>query len=103
MAEEKMTDKVMRLMRQQDKIRNIAICAHIDHGKCISKDSRLLLSNGKYLAANALFDLAKENGLKFEEKNGHIIYDVRNLGINIFSLNKESGKVEKKPISLAWK
>jgi len=30
MAEEKMTDKVMRLMRKQDKIRNIAICAHID-------------------------------------------------------------------------
>ena len=30
MVEEKTIDKVMRLMKQQDKIRNIAICAHID-------------------------------------------------------------------------
>jgi len=27
---EKMVDKVMRIMRIPDKIRNIAICAHID-------------------------------------------------------------------------
>lgn len=30
MAEEKMTDKVKRLMNQPEQIRNIAICAHID-------------------------------------------------------------------------
>lgn len=32
MAEEKMADKVVRLMKQPEKIRNIGVCAHIDHG-----------------------------------------------------------------------
>jgi len=30
---ERMVDKVVRLMRMPENIRNIAICAHIDHGK----------------------------------------------------------------------
>jgi elongation factor 2 len=37
----KMVDKVMTLVSQTDRIRNIAICAHIDHGKTTFSDNLL--------------------------------------------------------------
>ena len=74
-----------------------------DHGKCVAPHSRLVLTDGTIETAENLSKKAEEFGIKFEEKEDQIIYDVKNLGLNVFSLNKNNGKLEKKPIELAWK
>ncbi|MFA4887207.1 MAG: elongation factor EF-2 [Candidatus Nanoarchaeia archaeon] len=93
-----------RAMRNPQNIRNICTSAHIHHGKCISGNSRLILQDGQILTAKEIYDLSEKKGQFFEEKKDeHTIYDVSKLGINVFSVNQTTGKVEIKPVSMAWK
>jgi len=68
MAADKMTEKVIQLMSNPKQIRNIAIAAHIDHGKCISGESKIILSNGEIVRADDLFNKSAKLGDKsFED------------------------------------
>ncbi len=99
---DKTTEKVKKLQHKPEQIRNIAIAAHIDHGKCIAPESRIML-DGNLVKAKDLFETAKKKGEKVFEEDNKIIYDTSKLDIKTFSLNKKNKKLEKRKISHAWK
>ena len=99
---ESLTEQVTRLMKNPQRIRNIAICAHIDHGKCISGDTRVFLSNGSFVNAENLFLDYEYKGKIVKDDNEKII-DVRDLNIKLPSFNKKTGKIEESNISFIWK
>ncbi len=103
MAESEHIKELKDIMRDPLRIRNICTSAHIHHGKCISKDARLVLADGSIKTAEELYQLAEKTGKKFEEKDEHTIYDLSQQNISLFSLNKETGRLEQKRIDLAWK
>ncbi len=72
---EKMVDKVTRIMNSPDRIRNIGICAHIDHGKTTFSDN-LLFGAGMMSEERA----GKDCQLDFHE-------DERTRGITIDAAN----------------
>ncbi|MFB6298613.1 MAG: GTP-binding protein, partial [Salinirussus sp.] len=49
-------------MDRPENIRNIAIAAHVDHGKCVDGDARVTLADGRVVAASELFDRIREDG-----------------------------------------
>lgn len=98
-----MYDRVANIMKVPEQIRNIATSAHIHHGKCVSPETRLCLADGRFVTAEELFANAEQNGLKVQEYHDRIVYDVTDERITAFALNKETGQIEKKNISHAWK
>src|SRR3989344_4050233 len=99
---ESLSQQVTRLMKKPDYIRNIAICAHIDHGKCVSGDTRVFLGNGIFVSAENLF-LEYEHKSKIVKNDNEKIIDVRDLNIKIPSFNKKAGKIEESDLSFMWK
>jgi len=79
----KAAEKVMVLMDETERIRNIGIIAHIDHGKTTLTDN-LLAGAGiisKELAGEQLFTdfyhLAQERGIPIFAANASMVYDYK--------------------------
>ena len=94
--------KIQRLTSSQTDIRNVATSAHIHHGKCISGSSRIMLSDGSIKTAKEIFESVSADGNIYEENEDHTVY-IPKEKIEIFSLNKESEKIEVKDIQYAWR
>ncbi len=94
--------KIQRFIENQKNIRNVATSAHIHHGKCISGDSRIMMADGSIRLAKDIFDEISKNGEIYEENEDHTVYTPKEK-IEIFSLNKSEGKIEKKDIQYVWR
>ncbi|MBS3092893.1 elongation factor EF-2 [Candidatus Pacearchaeota archaeon] len=100
--EEKKAQKIERLTNNQETIRNICTSAHIHHGKCISGDSRVMLSDGSAITAREVYEEVAKNGKRYEDNEEHTVFIPRDK-ITIFSLNKETGSIEKKLVQYVWR
>ena len=89
---DKIVDKVVLIMKQPEKIRNIAICAHIDHGKCVAGDSLVFLNDGRFILARDLFDRHEHVGKLVKDSIEKII-DIRDLNIETLSFNKSENRL----------
>ncbi|MEW6070726.1 MAG: intein-containing elongation factor EF-2, partial [Candidatus Thermoplasmatota archaeon] len=99
---EELIKKVQRLRNELEYIRDIGTAAHIDHGKCVAPHTRICLADN-ILTAEELFELCKARGKLTIHTENELIYDCGTAGLQVFSLNKETGKIEKKQIKYAWK
>ena len=99
---ERMADKVARITKNPKFIRNICTSAHIHHGKCISGGSRVLLADGSIRTAQEIFEAVSQNGEVHQENEDHTVF-IPKHPIEIFSLNKETKKIEKKQIQYVWR
>ncbi|MBI2138560.1 GTP-binding protein, partial [Candidatus Woesearchaeota archaeon] len=98
----KMVDRMKEVVKTPKNIRNICTSAHIHHGKCVSPSTRILFADGAVRTAREIFEEVAKDGAIKEDNEDHTIYSP-NRKFTIFSLNKESGSLEKKPIGCAWR
>ena len=75
---ESMIDKIKRLMYQTDKIRNIGIVAHVDHGKTTTTDS--LLAGAGMLSFEVAGKACATDFLEVEQERG---ITVQNADVNM--------------------
>jgi elongation factor 2 len=78
MAADKTTEKVEKLMHSPEKIRNIAIAAHIDHGKTTFSDNLL---SGAGMMSESLAGKARMLDFHEDEQTRGITIDAANVSM----------------------
>ncbi len=99
---EKMAEKCRELMYHPDKIRNIGIIAHIDHGKCVAPDTKICLADGRFVRAEDLFEELKENGTLVKKTDEEEVYELEEP-VPVTSLDKESMEAVEGKITHVWR
>ena len=53
---------ILKIVSNKDQVRNIGIIAHVDHGKCVSGDSLVTLSDGQIEEIAEVYSKLKRTG-----------------------------------------
>lgn len=64
---EKIVEQSKQLMEKPQNIRNIAIAAHVDHGKSVHPDSKIQAKDGRVVTAQELYDKIRTEGSEFKK------------------------------------
>lgn len=77
----------------------VTVLGHVDHGKCISSKTRILLADGRILTSKEIFEQYKNDGIPKELDDG-IVFEIKN-GPEIFTFDGVG--VKKTRITHLWK
>ena len=95
----KIVQECERLMDNPENIRNIAIAAHIDHGKCIAGDARVSLADGSVVPAAELFEQIAADGDPVADPDGEA-YEPDET-VRVATLNRDRTETTGEPIAYA--
>ncbi len=93
--------KAQALLHLKDRIRNIGTAAHIDHGKCVTFETRIWV-NGRWIRAGDLW-AQYANRPPVPNKFGADVRDVRSESLWTHSLDLSSGSTEFAQLTHAWR
>lgn len=97
----RLVEDINKIMFFKENIRNFCICSHVDHGKCVSGDSKVYV-NGQWKQASVLFESLKQSPIIFSGENKTVL-DVSSKGLRTISLDVSSGCILWKPITYIWR
>jgi len=88
----KTTAEVLKIISNKEQIRNFGIIAHVDHGKCISGESLITLTNGELRSIRELYESRGSNKERVTLDNG----------IMVDSMNPALVKIEDRLATAIW-
>src|SRR2546422_113022 len=93
--------KAQTLLHQKERIRNIGTAAHIDHGKCVTFETRIWV-NGRWIRAGDLWAKYADRP-PVPNKFGADVRDVRSESLWTQSLDLRSGGMEFAQLTNVWR
>jgi len=93
--------KAQTLLHQKERIRNIGTAAHIDHGKCVTGESRIWLNGGWFRAGDLWSRFADRPPVP--NTYGAEVRDIRSESLWTQSLDLRSGTMQFAQLTHVWR
>ncbi|MEM5843600.1 MAG: elongation factor EF-2, partial [Candidatus Aenigmatarchaeota archaeon] len=94
-----MIERIKEVMKDPERIRNVATSSHVHHGKCVSGDAIVFLEK-ETIAAKELFNLLKNRGKLVKKDESEEVYEVLD---EIYALTYNNGSISRSRLTHVWK